>query len=329
VRLTRVLDRFVPLSPVSPTPVQPMDRLGSALGLGPGRLWVKRDDLTGLGGGGNKVRKLEHLCADALDQGCDTLVTGGGRQSNHVRMTAAAANHLGLRCTIVLGSDPPDQATGNVVLDHLLGPDIVWAGPLGYYDLEDAITAEADRLRAAGRRPYAMPLGGASTVGQLGYVRAALELREQLPDTTLIVTADGTGGTHAGLVGGWGDHDAVLGVDVGTRPDLDDVVPREATAAAVLAGRAEPTGTCRIDHERVGGGYGAPTEACREALDLCARHEGLLLDPVYSGKGMAGLIAAVRDGRTPTEGTIVFIATGGLPALLTPRYTDWVVDWPA
>jgi len=219
-------------------------------------------------------------------------------------------------------------ATGNVVLDQLLGPEIVWAGPLAYYALEAAIEAEADRLRAEGRRPYAMPLGGASTIGQLGYVRAALEIREQLPDTSCIVTADGTGGTHAGLVAGWGDHDAVLGVDVGTRPDLDDVVPREAAAAAALAGLAPPSGACVIDHDRFGDGYGAPTVSCREALDLCARLEGLLLDPVYSGKGMAGLVAASREDRLPAEGTIVFVHTGGLPALLTPRYTDWVAAWP-
>jgi D-cysteine desulfhydrase len=243
-------------------------------------------------------------------------------------MAVAAANHLGLGCTIVLGSEPPDEATGNVVLDQLLGAHIVWAGPLDYYDLEAAIEAEADRQRAQGRRPYAIPLGGASTIGQLGYVRAALELREQLPDTALVVTADGTGGTHAGLVAGWGDHDAVLGVDVGTRPDLDDVVPREAAAAAALADRPPPVGTCRIDHDRFGDGYGAPTASCREALDLAARHEGLLLDPVYSGKGMAGLIAAVRAERAPSQGTIVFLATGGLPALLTPRYTDWITAGP-
>lgn len=323
-----MLDQWVPLSPVSPTPVQPMDRLGAALGLAPGRLWVKRDDLTGLGGGGNKVRKLEHLCADALAQGCDTLVTGGGRQSNHVRMTAAAANHLGLACTVVLGSDPVDVATGNVVLDQLLGPEIVWAGPLEYYALEAAIDATAERLRAEGRRPYAMPLGGASTVGQLGYVRAALELRAQVPDASLIVTADGTGGTHAGLVAGWGDHAAVLGVDVGTRPDLDDAVPREAAAAAELAGRPAPVGSVQVDHDRFGDGYGAPTPSCREALDLAARQEGLLLDPVYSGKGLAGLIAAVREDRVPPDGRIVFLHTGGLPALLTPRYTAWVAEWP-
>src|SRR5688572_20729225 len=123
-----------------------MDRLGAALGLGPGRLWVKRDDLTGLAGGGNKVRKLEHLCADALATGCDTLVTGGGEQSNHVRMTAAAANRLGLHCTIVLAGDAVPVPTGNIVLDHLLAPEIVWAGPMDYYALEAAMRVESDRL---------------------------------------------------------------------------------------------------------------------------------------------------------------------------------------
>jgi 1-aminocyclopropane-1-carboxylate deaminase/D-cysteine desulfhydrase-like pyridoxal-dependent ACC family enzyme len=319
-----VLDRRVALSPISPTPVQPMDRLGAALGLPPGRLWVKRDDLTGLAGGGNKVRKLEHLCADALAQGCDRLVTGGGRQSNHARLTAAAAAHLGLGCTLVLGSDPPDQATGNVVLDHLLGADLVWAGPLGYYDLEAAIDAEADRLADRGHRPYRMPLGGASTIGQLGYVVAAQELRAQLPETALVVVADGTGGSHAGLVAGFGDHATVLGVDVGTRPDLDDTVPRDAREAAALAGLPTPAGTVAIDHDRWAPGYGEPNDACREALDLAARCEGLVLDPVYSGKGMAGLVAAVRDGRGPADGQVVFLHTGGLPALFSPRYAEWI-----
>jgi len=323
-----MLDQRVALSPISPTPVQPMDRLGAALGLAAGRLWVKRDDLTGLAGGGNKVRKLEHLCADALAQGCDTLVTGGGRQSNHARLTAAAAAVLGLRCRLVLGSHAPDIATGNVVLDHLLGAELVWAGPLDYYGLEDAIVTEAARVADAGGRPYAMPLGGASTVGQLGYVVAALELREQLPDTSLIVVADGTGGTHAGLVAGWGSHDAVLGVDVGTRPDLDDTVPRHALEAAALAGLAPPTGTCQIDHDRYAPGYGEPNPGAREALDLAARLEGLILDPVYSGKAMAGLIATVREGRVPATGLITFVHTGGMPALFSPRYAAWIEENP-
>ena len=305
-----------------------MDRLGAALGLAPGRLWVKRDDLTGLAGGGNKVRKLEHLCADALAQGCDTLVTGGGRQSNHARLTAAAAAVLGLHCRLVLGSHAPDAATGNVVLDHLLGAELVWAGPLDYYELEAAIDAEAARVTAAGGRPYAMPLGGASTIGQLGYVVAAQELREQLPLTELIVVACGTGGSHAGLVAGWGDHGAVLGVDVGTRPDLDDTVPRHAREAAALAGLPEPTGTCQIDHDRWAPGYGEPNVTAREALDLAARLEGLVLDPVYSGKAMAGLIAAAREGRLPEDGVVTFVHTGGLPALFSPRYAAWIQARP-
>ncbi len=305
-----------------------MDRLGAALGLSAGRLWVKRDDLTGLAGGGNKVRKLEHLCADALAQGCDTLVTGGGEQSNHARMTAAAANRLGLACTIVLASEAVPVPTGNLVIDHLLAPEIVWAGPVGYYDLEQAMRAESDRLSAAGQRPYLIPVGGASTVGELGYVRAALELRAQLPDIAYVVTADGSGGTHAGLVAGLGAHELVLGVDAGTRPDLDAVVPVKARKAAALAGLSDPTGTCQVDHDRFGDGYGAPTESCREALDLAARLEGLILDPVYTGKAMAGLIAAVRDGRAPATGALVFLHSGGLPALFEPRYAMWAAERP-
>ncbi len=320
-----MLDRSVPLANL-PTPLDRADRLGAALGLAPGRLAIKRDDVGGLAGGGNKVRKLEHLCADALAQGCDTLVTGGGRQSNHARLTAAAASRLGLRCTIVLGSDEPDAATGNVVLDHLLGPDIVWAGPLEYYELEAAIEAEAARLVGQGRRPYVLPIGGASTVGTMGYVVAADELLEQAPDLALVVTADGSGGTHAGLVAGLGDHRLVLGVDVGTRPDLDEAVPAKAIEAAVMAGRREPAGTVAVDHDHIGDGYGAPSDACLEALRLAARTEGVILDPVYSGKAMAALITAARVGRLPPNGTVVFLHTGGIPALLSPRYASWVTS---
>ncbi len=323
-----MLDRRVSLGGVSPTPVQAMDRLGAALGLEPGRLWVKRDDLTGLAGGGNKVRKLEHLCADALAQRCDLLVTGGGEQSNHARLTAAAANRLGLDCTIVLAGDPVVVPTGNVVLDHLLGPEIVWAGPIGYYALEQRMRDEADRHRAEGRNPYLIPVGGASTIGELGYVVAALELLEQLPELRLVVTADGSGGTHAGLAAGLGSLDMVLGVDAGTRPDLDRVVPVKAAEAAALAGLPEPTGIVHVDHDRFGDGYGAPTTSCREALDLAARLEGLILDPVYTGKALAGLIAAVREHRVPVEGALVFMHTGGMPALFEPRYAMWAATRP-
>jgi D-cysteine desulfhydrase len=307
-----------------PTPVEPMRRLAAHLDMNDDVLWVKRDDCTGLAGGGNKARKLEYLCADALAGGCDTLVTGGGRQSNHVRMTAAAANKLGLACTIVLAAEPPEHPTGNVVLDLVLRPDIVWAGPLDYYGTEGAIDVACARLTADGRRPYGMPVGGASVGGALGYVHAADELTGQLDDFDLVVVADGSGGTHAGLVAGLGDHQRVLGVDVGTRPDLDDQVPAKAEEVAKRAGRPAPTGALRIDHDRFGTGYGEPTDDCREALDLAARLEGLVLDPVYSGKAMAGLIAARRAGRIERDTRVVFLHTGGMPALFAARYANWV-----
>ena len=317
------LERRLPLAHL-PTPLEPMERLGAALDMAPGSLWVKRDDCTGLAGGGNKARKLEYLCAEALAQGCDTLVTGGGRQSNHVRMTAAAANRLGLACTVVLGSDPPELPTGNVVIDELLRPDMVWAGPSDYYGVEAAIEATCYELADRGRRPYAMPIGGASAVGALGYVHAAHELTAQDPDIDLVVVADGSGGTHAGLAAGLGDHDRVLGIDVGTRPDLDEQVPAKASEVALLAGLADPTGTCSVDHDHYGGGYGAPTAECRHALDLAARLEGLVLDPVYTGKAMAGLVAARRQGRIAATTRVVFLHTGGMPALFAATYAAWV-----
>jgi D-cysteine desulfhydrase family pyridoxal phosphate-dependent enzyme len=319
-----VLDRRVPLALPLPTPVQPLDRLGESLDLAPGRLLVKRDDLTGLAGGGNKARKLEHLCGEALELGADVLVTGGGAQSNHARMTAAAANRMGIDCTVVLGGSAPDRPEGNLLLDHLLGADIRWAGPLAYYDLEAAIEAEATRLAADGRQPYAIPLGGASTPGTLGYVVAADELRDQVPDLALVVVADGTGGMHAGLAAGLGDHDLVLGVDVGTRPDLDRFVPTKAAEAAAMVSRPVPSGEARVDHDHFGDGYGAPSVEAREALDLCARLEGVVLDPVYTGKAMAGLIALARAGDLPDEGSIVFVHSGGLPGLLVSRYAGWI-----
>jgi D-cysteine desulfhydrase len=307
-----------------PTPLEQAHRLGAALDMEPGALWVKRDDCTGLAGGGNKARKLGYLCADAVAQGCDVLVTGGGRQSNHVRMTAAAANKLGLDCTVVLASQPPAHPTGNVVLDLVLRPDIVWAGPLDYYGVEAAIQETCDRLRDEGRRPYCMPIGGASAVGALGYVAGADELRGQLPDIELVVVADGSGGTHAGLAAGLGDHRRVLGVDVGTRPDLDEQVPAKAAEVAALAGRPAPGGQVQIDHDRFGPGYGAATDDCRQALDLAAKTEGLLLDPVYTGKAMAGLLAARRAGRIERDTRTVFLHTGGMPALFAGTYAAWV-----
>jgi D-cysteine desulfhydrase family pyridoxal phosphate-dependent enzyme len=307
-----------------PTPLEPLHRLGRHLGMEPDALLVKRDDATGLAGGGNKARKLEYLCADALAQGCDTLVTGGGRQSNHVRMTAAAANRLGLACTVVLAGGRPTRPSGNVVLDELLRPDMVYIDETEYYRIEAAIVRECSRLADAGRRPYPVPIGGATDVGALGYVAAAQELLGQADGVYLVVVADGSGGTHAGLAAGLGDHAKVLGIDVGTRPDLDDQVPEIASRVAARAGLPAPVGDCQIDHDRFGEGYGIPTPACREALDLAARLEGLILDPVYTGKAMAGLIAARREGRIGPHWRTVFLHTGGMPALFAASYAEWI-----
>ena len=316
---------------VLPSPLEPADRLGAALGMGPGALWVKRDDLTGLGGGGNKARKLEYLCADAVAQGADVLVTGGGPQSNHVRTTAAAANRLGLGCAVVMAGPRPATSTGNVLLVELLGPAVTWIGldegPMDYYAIEAAIDETADRLAEEGRRPYRIPIGGASMVGALGYVQAAAELREQAVDLMggidVVVVAGGSGGTHAGLAAGLGDLGLVLGVDVGARPDLDTQVPAKAAEAAALAGLPAPVGHVRVDHGRVGDGYGAATEECRQAVLLAARSEGLILDPVYTGKAMAGLLAARANGLIGPATKTVFLHTGGMPALFAGAYAAW------
>ena len=309
-----------------PTPLERMDRLADALG-GP-RLLVKRDDCTGLALGGNKARKLAYLCAEAIASGCDTLVTGGGAQSNHVRMTAAAANRLGLACHVALASDEPSPGEagpgGNLLLDHVLGASMHFIGPADYYELERAIEELATSLVRDGHTPFAMPIGGASITGATAYADATDELRSQLGSLRVdhVVVADGSGGTHAGLLAGFGDTVQVLGVDVGTRPDLDDVVPRLAAEAAARTGRAAPPSHAVVDHERFGTGYGELNDETVEAIELTARLEGIVLDPVYTGKAMAGLIAAVRDGRFTADETVVFWHTGGAPALFATRYAE-------
>ena len=338
------LERRVPLVSL-PTPLESLDRLGAALGMRPGSLWAKRDDVTGLALGGNKARKLEYLCADALAQGCDTLVTGGGQQSNHVRMTAAAARKLGLDCVVVISGDRPATPTGNVLLDEMFAPTIVWAGQTGvragqpgptegigldYFAIEHAIDATCEALAAEGRKPYGTPIGGASTVGALGYVRAALELEAQADamggHAELVVVASGSGGTHSGLAAGLGDHSRVLGIDVGARPDLDTCLPDKAREAAALAGLPEPAGTPNVDHRHFGRHYADHTDTCRDAILLAARTEGLVLDPVYTGKAMAGLIAARRDGRIGPGTRTVFVHTGGAPGLFATGHGDWLRD---
>jgi D-cysteine desulfhydrase family pyridoxal phosphate-dependent enzyme len=305
-----------------PTPVESLDRLSEWLG-GP-RILIKRDDQTGLALGGNKARKLEFLCAEALEQGCDTLVTGGGRQSNHARMTAAAATRLGLDCHLALAGEPPSRATGNLLLDGIFGASLHFTGDRGYYATEEAITALAAGLAAEGRKPYAIPIGGASVAGAQAYVEAADELLSQVSRLDWVVVADGSGGTHAGLLAGLGEHARILGVDVGTRPDLEEFVPSMAAEAAAAVGRRPPRAETVIDHDRFGPGYGQPTPEALEAIRVTARLEGILLDPVYTAKAMAGLIGWVREDRLGMAETVVFWHTGGAVALFAEDYGRWL-----
>lgn len=307
---------------VLPTPVHRMERLAEALETD-ATLLVKRDDLTGLALGGNKVRKLAFLAADAIAQGADCLVTGGGPQSNHARTTAAAARRIGVECHLALAGAEPTERDGNLMLDDLFGAHLHFDGVDGYYAIEAAISALASRLRDGGHSPYVIPVGGASTLGVAAYALAVDELRTQLErDPDWIVVADGSGGTHAGLLAGLGvgSPTRVLGVDVGTRPDLDARVPELARAANAELGRAAPNADVIVDHDHIGGGYGVLSDACLVALRTTARTEGLLLDPVYSGKAAAAMITAITDGRIGAADVVVFWATGGSPALFAHRY---------
>ena len=318
---------LVPLTHAShiaqlPTPLHTMHRLADALGTTT-RLMVKRDDLTGLALGGNKARKLALLAADALELGADCLVTGGGPQSNHARLTAAAARVVGLECHLALGGEPPSDHDANLLLDDLFGAELHFAGGDQYYEVEAAIVDLAALLASGGRQPYAIPVGGASTLGVAAYALAVDELRTQLDgDPDWIVVADGSGGTHAGLLAGLGASSPtrVLGVDVGTRPDLEARIPELALDASAHLGRGAPNPRVLVDHDHIGGGYGELSDACVDAVRCFARTEGLLLDPVYSGKAAAAMFTALRDGRVGIDDTVVFWATGGAPALFARRY---------
>lgn len=302
-----------------PTPLQRCDALAKAIGLEPGRLFIKRDDLTAIAGGGNKARKLEYLCADAIAAGATTLVTGGAAQSNHVRMTAVAAAMNGLRCVAVLGGAEPQVPEGNLVLDRIAGADLVFTGDGYSDDLEQAIAEVA----AEAPDRYLVPLGGSSPVGCLGYVEGADEIGQQAPPDSLVVHAEGSGGTHAGLVAGFADHDRVLAVDVGAVSGVAAKVAKLASDTAALAGRPEPVGVPRVAQGFVGRGYGARTDLTREAIGLVLRHAGVLLDPVYSGKAFGGLMSLADQGQIEDR-HIVFVATGGSPALFTDKYRSWV-----
>jgi L-cysteate sulfo-lyase len=294
-----------------PTPLEAAPRLARALGLGPADLWVKRDDLTGLGGGGNKVRKLEWLCGAALARGADTLVTCGARQSNHARLTAAAGARLGLKVVLVLAGSARDPGEGNVALDGLLGASVVWAGDAAHEALDPIASGVLDRLRRKGARPELIPYGGSSVLGARGYVLCGHELLRQAPDLSTVVTALGSGGTMAGLVHALGAR-RVLGVDCGA---IEQPARTVGTLVAGLAGTAPDPDALKIRLDHVGAGYAVLTEPVMAALTLAARTEGIVLDPIYTGRALAGLMSAIADGQIKPGERTVLLHSGGLPGL--------------
>lgn len=306
----------------TPTPLEPLDRLARHLGRRPGSLYAKRDDLTGLAGGGSKARKLVHLCTAAVAAGADHLVSGGGVQSNHARMTAAAAGRLGMRCTLLLQGSPPEASTGNLLLDELLGAEVVWTPPGSLDEADRRIRAHAAELRARGSRAFAIPTGGSHPVGALGMADSADEVQAQLPDA-VVVLASGSGGTQAGYAAVLGDHARVVGVEVGIETSLVDRVGLLTEQVARLLGRDLPRGTPQLVRGQVGPGYGHGTPAGLRAMRVAAELEGLLLDPTYTAKAFAHLLAGCRDGSLPADRPVVFVHTGGLPGLFSRRHTDW------
>lgn len=303
-----------------PTPIDRLDRLAKFLG-GP-ELLIKRDDQTGLATGGNKTRKLEFLVADALAHECDHLVTVGAPQSNHCRQTAAAAARFGLGCSLVLRGSRPANTTGNLLLDELLGAHLYWTGSEESADVVNRVLAE---LRAAGRRPYAIPLGGSNVVGATGYVLAMEELITQLEqqraNVDFIVFATSSGGTHAGITLGARVYDfrgKVLGISVDHPAEsLQPQVAALATATATHLGLGTLSVADLIDvnDDYLGEGYAVVGEAEREAIALTARLEGILLDPVYTGRAMAGLIDLIRWGAFTRGQRVLFWHTGGTAAM--------------
>ena len=308
----------VPLAP-GPTPIEEIVRFRAAIGCGP-RLLIKRDDAIGFAFGGNKVRKLRFVAADALAQGADTLITAGGVQSNHARATAAAAAKLGLHCILVANGTPPEPPTGNALLGRFLGAETRYVE--SRQDRVPAMEAAAGALRHVGRRPYVIPIGASTPLGAAAFVQAVFEMLEQIEPPDVIVHSTSSGGTQAGIVAGCalaGLRTRVIGISADepaasltadVRRILDGLGPMLGFEPGQFAGvRVE------VDDGFAGPGYGISTPESRGAIELLARTEAIFLDPTYTAKAMAGLMAHVRRGTFADARTILFWHTGGQVAL--------------
>ncbi len=320
------LDRFPRFTLChQPTPIEPMTRLGEQLG-GP-NLYIKRDDCTGLATGGNKTRKLEFLVGEAIKQNADVLVTQGAVQSNHVRQTAAAACRAGMKCHALLERRVPGrpssyEQTGNVLLDKVFGATMEFRS--AGLDMNAEAETVTEKLRSEGHRPYFIPGGGSNTTGALGYVSCASEIGLQEAQTGIrfdwLVMGTGSTGTQAGLVAGFhasGRELPVMGVSVRQPRDIQVAAVHKLTTATLekLEAPSIAASKIHVDDGYVGDGYGIPAESTLEAVSMVARAEGILLDPVYSGKGMAGMIGLIRQDFFKPTANILFLHTGGSSAL--------------
>jgi D-cysteine desulfhydrase len=319
----------IPRKPLAflPTPLVELPRFSVALSRGSGgpRIFIKRDDQTGLATGGNKARKLEFLIGDAIFRGCDTLVTGGAAQSNHCRQTAAAAAACGLDCHLALGGSAPDSPEGNLLLDLFLGAHIHWCSERRK---GEDLPSIAESLLREGRKPYLIPYGGSNAVGALGFAAAAGELANQLAESRIgasrVVFASSSGGTQAGLMLGsrlYGLKAALLPICIdkaeGDSIDFADRVLEIANEAAGTVGLERSFARADVILERgfTGGGYGVVGDLERRAIGLLARTEGILVDPVYTGRALGALIELAESGAFRRDEVVVFWHTGGTPAL--------------
>lgn len=314
-----------------PTPLTEMTRLSRTVSEGGARsprLFIKRDDCTGLAGGGNKTRKLEFLIGEALAQGADTVVTTGALQSNHARQTAAAAAAAGLRSVLVLFDIVPYEgrlyrSSGNLLMDEILGAEVRIVQP--GTDAIEAIRSVMAGIEDDGGKPYFVPTGGSNATGSLGYALAYGEIADALDALGIgeahIVHASSSGGTQGGLIAGAalrGKGPAIHGINVyrtDTKAMADGIHKLAAETAALLRVPAPPRDAVHLEDGFLGEGYGMPTAAMVEAVELVARSEGILLDPVYTGKAMAGFLALIRAGHFAADEALVFLHTGGMPGL--------------
>lgn len=319
-----MIDRY-PLAHL-PTPVEALPQLTALLG-GP-ELYIKRDDQTGLGIGGNKTRKLEYLISDALAQGADLLVSTGAVQSNHCRQVAAAAAKLGLDCLLVLAGNPPEMPQGNYLLDLLSGAEVVFTAK---NERDETLEREFNQAKCLGRKPYLIPYGGSNAVGALGYLNAMRELLEQGFDPDWIVFATSSGGTQAGLVLGakqFGYRGKILGISIEHEGNsFSAQIARLVNETAVFCGydHLVTPEEILINDNYCKAGYGVITDADVEAVRVFARHAGILLDPVYTGRAAAGLIDLIRTGFFKTQERVLFWHTGGTPALFAEQYSSKLV----